>query len=107
MGLDMYLYRAVKDANGEAAPFEKGTIAKWRKNWALHDFINKTFDGNDQNPLQLELNREQVGRIIEAMRSGELKSADRNDLQLFEEAAEWLVAADATMPRILYYMGDW
>ncbi len=105
MGLDMYLYRAVKEPNGQS-PQLALLPTTWRKNWALHEYIDKTFGGNGRNPLEIELSREEVGRIIEALRSGELQ-AEPDDLRKFENAAEWLAADDPAGTRLLVYCGDW
>ena len=107
MGLDMYLYRAVRDASGEPAPVDERPFAYWRKNWALHEFIDKTFGGSERNPLDLELNREQANRIVEALRTGELKTPEAGDLQIFEEAARWLADDDPVKPKLLFYCADW
>lgn len=131
MGLDMYLtgekYLLTDYENPENNLTEDGFPLKgkllrlgyWRKHPNLHGFIVETFaDGEDTcQPINLDI--DDIERIIDAVTRDELPhtegfffgqsdgSEKSEALRIFNAALEWLRTAEANVWRSVSYQASW
>ena len=129
MGLDMYLngdaFFTYEHPNRRIKPYEKEReiyqLGYWRKHPNLHGFIVQTFADGVDECQEIELTPEDLRTIIAAVKNRELpettgfffgesdQSDDQiaHDLQVFEEALQWLETEEPDVWRSVNYRASW
>ncbi len=126
MGLDMFLtgerhwYERSERKRGDKKA-EQYDLGYWRKHPDLHGFIVEEFADGEDDCRDIELTRDRIGRILAAVKNGELpettgfffgtseKTDERiaNDLEIFEDALDWLDAEEPDVLRTVSYRASW
>jgi hypothetical protein len=131
MGLDMYLtgekYMLTDHNNPANTLTEDGfrlntkllRLGYWRKHPNLHGFMVNTFDLGEDTCRQINLDTDDIERIIEAVARDALPytegfffgesdgSEQLNDLRILSAALEWLRTPEANVWRSVYYQASW
>jgi beta-xylosidase len=135
MGLDMYLYGEKSSmAIGANAPTEDGfrlasktlEIAYWRKHPNLHGYIVETFADGVDECQPINLHKEEINKIIEAIKNDELPFTEgfffgrspqkgepeyeenkQHDIEVFEKALKWLGEQTEEDWRYIKYEASW
>ena len=131
MGLDMYLrgekYIFPNWNDPESNPSEDGfrvvsctlEIGYWRKHPNLHGYIVATFAEGVDECQKIELDSEQLKKIIDAVKANNLPptkgfffgrsdgtEADE-DIKILTKAVEWLKVKEEYIMRSVYYRASW
>jgi hypothetical protein len=126
MGLDMYLTAEVYLMDGpytgsyrkKAERFDAGY---WRKHPDLHGYIVQQFADGEDNCQPIVLNEDRIGQIMDTIKKralpkitgfffGESENDDdqiAEDLEIFQKALDWLVAAQPGEWRSIEYQASW
>jgi hypothetical protein len=131
MGLDMYLtgekYLLADYENPANNPTEDGfrlntkllRLGYWRKHPNLHGFMVNTFALGEDNCRQINLDTDDIERIIDAVARDALPhtegcffgrsdgSEKSDDLRILNAALEWLRTPEANVWRSVYYQASW
>lgn len=131
MGLDMYLrgdrYHLFnwenEDANKKIDEFivksEILDLGYWRKHPNLHGYIVQEFADGIDDCQQIELDRENILKIIDTIKNKELPftegfffgisdgSEDEESIQIFEQAIKWLDTKEEGIWKSIYYRACW
>lgn len=133
MGLDMYLqgerYLGAYDKSADYAskPLpclteETYRLGYWRKHPNLHGYIVQQFAGGDDKCQRIDLNEDDIGQIITAIKSSNLPSTTgfffgaseltleerEEDIKIFADALVWLKAeTDPHVSRSIFYQASW
>lgn len=144
MGLDMYLngskYHFTDWNNPKNNLSEDGFLLKekilelgyWRKHPNLHGYIVKEFAGGQDECQDIQLEEEDILKIIEAIKTKLLPnttgfffgespdhnspnpneredaiSQDKKDIETFEKAIAWLKSSNENESRSVFYRASW
>ena len=133
MGLDMYLngetfnWSDWEKPEGQRRPMRDGfeitgqklQIGCWRKHPNLHGYIVKNFASGVDECQRIDLSREDMKDIIEAIKEKRLPetkgfffgesdgSEDEESIQIFEKAIEWVSTIVCNESRNVYYEASW
>lgn len=129
MGLDMYLngskYRSSSADKQEEDGFKvKETVLElgyWRKHPNLHGFIVNQFAGGIDECQDIELSKENILEIINAIKSGSLPHTEgfffgnssnsqeqaTEDVAVFEKALKWLDSEENGIWKSVIYSASW
>lgn len=125
MGLDMYLRGTIFTMG---SPMKKDgynvcsmvlELGYWRKHPDLHGFIVNTFADGVDECQQIELERKDLVRIIEAVEKKQLPhtegfffgstdgSEDEETLQILRKALAWWDSKEDNLYKDVYYQASW
>ncbi len=128
MGLDMYLRgerflpTEIKDNDsGFPKTSETYRLGYWRKHPNLHGFIVKTFADGDDDCRPVELDKDAILAIMEAIQGrqlphttgfffGQSECTDeemQEDLAIFRRALAWLEADEPDVWKFVTYQASW
>lgn len=127
MGLDMYLkgkkynFGPRETEDGFEVSERTLDIGYWRKHPNLHGFIVEKFAGGEDECQEIELSRENVLEIIEAVKSKNLPDTTgfffgtstgcddeiSRDVSILTKALEWLTISEENVWRYLVYQASW
>ena len=131
MGLDMYLTgekylltdyeNPANNLTEDGFPLERKFVrlGHWRKHPNLHGFIVETFALGEDTCQQINLDTDDIERIIEAVTRDELPhtegfffgesdgSEKSDDLRILKAALEWLRTPEVNVWRSVYYQASW
>lgn len=126
MGLDMYLIgkkfdhtdkRVIED--GYEVTHKTLDLGYWRKHPNLHGYIVENFGNCEDNCQEIELPREAIVMILEAIGSNDLPDTDgfffgetdgtekEDDTAIFTAALAWLDTKEAGVYRSISYQASW
>ncbi len=131
MGLDMYLTgekylltdyeNPANNLTEDGFPLERKFVrlGYWRKHPNLHGFIVETFALGEDTCQQINLDTDDIERIIEAVARDALPYTDgcffgrsdgsekADDLRILSAALEWLRTPETNVWRGVYYQASW
>lgn len=131
MGLDMYLcgnkylmqdFREPENdlkEDGYRVCVKELDLGYWRKHPNLHGYIVNTFAKGVDECQRIELSKEDIENIVEAIESNELPHTDgfffgasdgterERDLEILNNALKWLSIKEDNTIRSIYYQASW
>jgi hypothetical protein len=123
MGLDMYLTGEIYYHRRERHRGEKKgelfDLGYWRKHPNLHGFIVENFAHGDDNCQPIDLEADDLARIVEAVKADDLPhttgfffgtsdgSEKATDLEIFQNAIAWLNDEADAECRSISYRASW
>jgi hypothetical protein len=127
MGLDMYLKGQKYFWSGDGQPKEDGfrvtehilELGYWRKHPNLHGYIVQEFADGEDNCEEIELNDEDIVKIMAAVKGGDLPHTEgfffgrsdgnekEGDLEIFQRALDWMNTEEKGVIRTVVYRASW
>lgn len=100
-----------KSKDGYSLTTEIYELNYWRKHTDLHNYIVKTFAGGKDDCQKIYLGEEEIIKIIEAVKKGEIGISHvhekEKDLKIFNAALSWLRTEESGLRKSIFYRASW